>query len=89
MPSLPQPLPLQTITELLIKHYDLHEGHYAIAAEFSVAMGMFGPSPEQVVPSGIFGLNRLGLQHANAGDPQAVDAALVNPVKKIRKKTIK
>lgn len=87
MSPLPPPLPLQSITELLIKHYGLHEGYYSIAAEFSFAMGMFGPTPDQLMPSGIFGLNRIGLQTAQADDPQAVNAAKVNPIKKPRKKT--
>ncbi len=67
------------LTEILIKHNDLHEGIYALNLEFQFGLGMMGPTPEQTLPSAIVSLARVGLNKVGVHATNTVDAAEVNP----------
>jgi len=67
------------LTEILIKHQDIHEGIYALNLEFQFGLGMFGPSPEQTLPGAIVSLAKVGLSQVDASTFNTVDAAEVNP----------
>jgi hypothetical protein len=69
----------QQLTEILIKHHGLHEGHYALRVEFQFGVGMAGP-PQETVPSVIAGLKGIGLSKATKPTEHTVDASVVNPV---------
>jgi hypothetical protein len=77
---------LRELTELLIKHNDLHDGLYQIVIEYAIGLGTAGPTPETVAPTAMVGLSRVGLAKAEVEGPTTVDAALVNPRKMRRKK---
>ncbi len=82
-----QPISLRKVTELLIKHYDLHEGNYDLLMEFQLGVGLIAQSPElPIAPTAMVGISRLGLTHAPVVSPNTVDASVVNPLKKSSKK---
>jgi|APFre7841882654_1041346.scaffolds.fasta_scaffold15593_3 hypothetical protein len=82
-----QPISLREITELLIKHYDLHEGNYDLLLEFQMGVGMASQNLEQPPsPTAMIGISRLGLIQAPVNSPSTADASIVNPAKKPSKK---
>lgn len=78
------------LTELLVKHYDLHEGRYALALEFAMGFGMIGPTHDQSLPGAMLGLSKLGIKQVEDSEvsPHTVDASEVNPAKKPRRKAV-
>lgn len=89
-PALPgavaSPLNNRELAELLIRHYDLHEGHYELLVEFMIGSGNMGPSPEAVAPTAFVSFSKVGLTKVLAPTALSVDAATVNPLKKSRTK---
>jgi len=76
------------ITELLIKHKDIHEGYWSIAIEFalSAANVSTGPNDPDRCPSAIVPVRLIGIRRVDNPDQLSVDASVINPLKKIRKK---
>lgn len=81
------PLSMRDLAGVLVKHYDLHEGHFDLLVEFQIGMGAVGPDPSALTPGAMIGVSRIGLMPSRADGPTTVDAAIVNPAKKSRKKT--
>lgn len=81
-------LSLRDLTEILIKHYGINDGKYDILLEFQIGTGMFGPSPENTLPSAFVGVSKIGLTPTSVITATTVDASMVNPSKpkKLRKK---
>jgi len=77
------PLGIKDLTAALIRHYGLHEGLYDLYLEYQVAVGNFGPSASQVVPSTVVGLSKLGVTKVTEPGPLTVDASEVNPVQPV------
>jgi hypothetical protein len=82
-------LPLNELAVLLIKHNDIHDGLFKASIEFQLAVGAFGPSPENQLPGAMVVVNRVGLVKVGQPDTNTIDAAQVNPVKKARGKSSK
>lgn len=84
------PVSLREITELLIKHYGLHEGHFDLLMEFQIGVGIISQQIEQQPsPTAMVGISRLGLTHATTISPNTVDAAIINPAPIKKKKLSK
>jgi hypothetical protein len=81
------PLSLQEVAELLIKHYALTDGLYDLLVEYQIGTGAVGPDKDNLVPGAMIGVSRLGLVPATKPGPNTINASLVNPAKKPRKKT--
>lgn len=81
------PLSMRDLAGVLVKHYDLHEGHFDLLVEFQIGMGAVGPDPTSLTPGAMIGVSRIGLMPSKSDGPTTVDAAIVNPAKKSRKKT--
>lgn len=81
-------LSLRELTELLVKHYGIHEGKYDLLMEFQIGTGMFGPTPDATLPSVLMGVSKIGLMPTSVETATTVDAAIINPEKpkKTRKK---
>ena len=75
---------LKEIAELLIKHQNIHSGIFQLTFEFQVAFGGVGPRPEEVVPGASFGISRIGLAPSPIENHLTVNAAVINPRKKLR-----
>lgn len=78
---------LREITEILIKHQGLHEGLYNLLFEFQIGVGAVGPSPTSIYPGAMLGISRIGLSKSENVNIHTVDAAEVNPLKIIPKKS--
>lgn len=76
------------IVELMIKKADLHEGKWMIQVNFGFGVLNAGPTPEQIIPSGVVGIQSLGIQKAQPDSPAilTVDAAEVNPASTVTKR---
>ena len=79
-------LSLKELAELLVKHYDLHEGHYETSIGLQVAVGAVGPTAETVLPGAMIGILGMGLRKVDisAAGLHVVDASVVNPIKKTK-----
>ena len=74
------------LLEILIKAAGVREGKWVLMANFGIAPGNYGPSPDQVVPGVVVAVTHIGIQKAPPDSPEGawVDAALVNPPLKKR-----
>src|SRR5690348_4512243 len=70
------------LVELMIKKANIHEGKWMMVVNFAFAAVNGGPSPDEVVPTSVTGVQRIGIQQAQPDSPPGlvVDAADVNPV---------
>lgn len=80
------PLSLRDLAAVLVKYYGLHEGRYDLLVEFQIGIGAVGPSPAALTPGAMIGVSRIGLIPSSVDGPATVDAATVNPAKKVRRK---
>lgn len=70
------------VVEALIRYNDLHEGLWSLYVEFGLAAANVGPAPGQDVnPSAIIPIVKIGLQKVKELSNIAADAAIVNPAK--------
>jgi len=77
---------LTELTEILVKHQELHEGLYNLSLEFQLAFGAVGPKPELIYPGAMIGVSRIGLSKTEEekANIHTVDASKVNPAPKKR-----
>lgn len=83
------PLSMRELAEVLVKHYGLHQGCYTLIVEFQVGTGAVGPTRESTVPGAMIGVAKVGLMPTTEAGPTTIDASVVNPAKKPRKKVAK
>lgn len=76
--SLPEPLPLRDVAELLVRHYGLREGLWELALEMQVGVGQFGAGPDTALPGAAFGVTRVGLVRVADAGPRTVNAAEIS-----------
>lgn len=69
------------VVEALIKKQDLHEGNWGIYVEFGLGAANVGPTDDQLLPTAIVPIQKIGIQRVPKENSLAVDAAKVNPVK--------
>lgn len=75
------------VAELLVKKQGLHEGIWTLIVEFQLGATVAG-SPDTLLPAGVLGVSRIGLQRGTELNNLSVDAAVVNPGA-VRKSTSK
>jgi hypothetical protein len=77
---------LVELTEILVKHQEIHEGLYNLSLEFQLGFGAVGPTPELICPGAMIGVSRIGLSKTEKekANLHTVDAAKVNPAPKKR-----
>jgi len=81
------PLSMRDLAGVLVRHYDLHQGHFDLLVEFQIGTGAVGPDATALTPGAMIGVSRIGLMPSKTDGPTTVDAAIINPAKKPRKKT--
>ena len=69
-----------------MKHYGLNEGTFDLMLEFQIGTGAIGPDKDNLIPGAMIGVSRIGLVPTSKVGPTTVDASVVNPAKKSRKK---
>lgn len=80
------PLSMRDLASVLIKHYGLTDGIYDLVVEYQIGTGAVGPDKDNLIPGAMIGVSRVGLLQATKLGSTTVDASLVNPKKKLRKK---
>jgi hypothetical protein len=75
------------LVELMIKKLDLHEGKWMLLVTFGFGAVNGGPTPDQVMPTGVVGVQTVGIQKAGPDSPATltVDAEVVNPASNEKK----
>ena len=81
------PLSLGDLAVLLVKHYGLSEGTFDLMLQYQIGAGAVGPDKEHLVPGVMVGVSQVGLVPSTKVGPTTVDASLVNPTTKPRKKS--
>lgn len=91
MPADPvgNPVSMRELSEILVKHYGLNSGRYDLLVEFQIGLGAVGPNKQSPLPGAMFGISKVGLIPSQKDGATTVDAALVNPPKKARKRSPK
>ncbi len=69
------------VVEALIKQQGLHEGIWQLYVEFGIGAANVPTGENQLSPSAIVPINRIGLSRVDAENPIALDASKVNPIK--------
>ncbi|MCH7769090.1 MAG: hypothetical protein IH828_09215 [Nitrospinae bacterium] len=77
------------VAEALIKHQGIHEGIWGVSVRFGFNATNVGPSEDELAPSVIVGVLKIGLQKFPKENSLSVDAAKVNPRPKPKRKTTK
>lgn len=72
------PLTIQELGKVLVKHYGLVEGKYDVLIEFGVGIGAIGPTPETRVPGAMIGVNKIGLIPTETVTPLTIDASEID-----------
>ena len=67
------------IAEALIKSADLHEGLWQIYVEFGISAANIAIGPDQVCPTALVPISKIGLLKVDKEAPLTVDASEVNP----------
>ena len=68
------------VVEALIKHQDLHEGIWQLYVEFGIAAANIGMGEkQQISPSAIVPIQKIGLIRAENEGPLSLNASEVNP----------
>lgn len=69
------------LVEMMVKQAGLHEGKWVLSVTFGFGAINGGPTAEQTMPTGVVGVQSIGIQKAQAESPAVltVDAAVVNP----------
>lgn len=83
-------LSIKELGTVLLKHYDLHEGKYQISIGFQIGVGSVPSGQKDVehIPGAVIGVDgvRLSREPDDTQSPNVLDAAVVNPKKKSRRK---
>jgi|tagenome__1003787_1003787.scaffolds.fasta_scaffold19633840_2 hypothetical protein len=77
------------LVEAIIKQTDVHEGKWVLMVMFGFGAANAGASENEVLPTGIVSVQKIGIQLAGADSPAGlvVDAAEVNPTPRPAKHT--
>ncbi|MEK6777752.1 MAG: hypothetical protein AABY87_12875 [bacterium] len=67
------------VVEALIKQQDIHEGIWQLYVEFGIAGANISTGEDQLSPSAIVPINKIGLHRVDKENPLAIDASIVNP----------
>ena len=70
---------LKEVVEALVKKQGLHEGIWGLLIEFGFGAANTGPSKDDLFPTALVPVMKLGLQERKEEDNLSVDAAKVNP----------
>lgn len=76
------------LVELMIKKAGIHEGKWVLLVNFGFTAINGGPSPDQMVPAAVVGVQSIGIQKAALDSPSGlvVDAGEVNPAEEVKPK---
>ncbi|MBH2042096.1 MAG: hypothetical protein I8H87_00865 [Comamonadaceae bacterium] len=72
------------LVTLMLKDAGIHEGLWNLSVNFRLGAGAFGPTPEEVAPSGFVSVDAVGIQKMEPKEGQPIppltyDAKELNP----------
>lgn len=67
------------VVAALIKEQGIHEGIWNLVVEFGLAAVNMGPSEDQLFPTAIVPVQKIGIVRGDKLSKLSVDAATVNP----------
>jgi hypothetical protein len=67
------------VVTALIKEQDLHEGIWSLVIEFGLGAANAGPNDEELSPTAMVAVQKIGLHKVDKITNLSVDATLVNP----------
>jgi hypothetical protein len=70
---------LKDVVTMMLKHQDIHEGHWQIMVNFGFGASNVGPNESDLSPAAIVPVLGIGIQKLAEKTPLSVDAAEVNP----------
>ncbi len=71
------------LAEVLVRHSDIHEGHWGIQIEFAFTAGIFPIATQEkvtVLPGAISAVSKIGIHRFEEPNPLTVDASKINPL---------
>jgi hypothetical protein len=74
------------VVEALIRYNNIHEGLWGLYIEFGLAAANMGQAPEDILPTAIIPVKKIGVQRFNEANNLTVDAAEANPAPKAKKR---
>lgn len=80
---------LEEIAQALMIKQGINEGLWSIAVEFTFAAAAAGPNQDELFPSGIVGVTKLGLNKSDKEGVLTFNASKLNPEKKVTKRVKK
>lgn len=69
------------LVEILVKEQDIHEGIWGLSLEFGLRAANLGGGPEDLAPTAMVGILKIGIRIFKEESAIAIDAAKVNPSK--------
>lgn len=70
------------VVEALIKQQGLHDGIWSLTVEFGFGVANTGPGPDELNPTAIIPVSKLGIIKSKALTNLSVDASVINPAGK-------
>jgi len=70
---------LKEVAEALVRKQGIHEGIWGLLIEFGLAAGHTGPSKDEMYPTALVPVMKIGLHELKEETNFSVDAAKVNP----------
>jgi hypothetical protein len=70
---------VQELAALLLRDAGIHSGHYELAVEFTISVGVLGNGIGAPLPAVLSSFAAASLRPCKSDSPLAVDAAVVNP----------
>jgi hypothetical protein len=67
------------VAEALVRKQGIHEGLWGVYIEFGISAGNFGSSREDLRPTVLLPIQKIGIQRFPEANNLTVDAAVVNP----------
>ena len=82
-------LTYKEVVEALIKQQKIHNGIWQLVVEFGIAAVNMRIGKEELSPSAIVPVKNIGLTRVEKESPLALDASIVNPKVKPKRKSKK
>jgi hypothetical protein len=77
------------VAESLVKQHGINEGLWSLYIEFGIGAANVGPNDQELNPSALVPVLKIGLQRTDKLSNLTVDAAIVNPATKSKPKATK
>jgi hypothetical protein len=63
------------LTEMILRDRGITEGNWILALEFGLVAANTGPSPDEVYPTAIIPVQKIGIARVSEPNPMSVDAS--------------